>query len=60
MPNGQVKDISCRDMLRALDKSGKIVLPKAVTSPRKPSSFKNYIQLFLHDETPIETNLAML
>lgn len=60
MPNGQVKDISCRDMLRALDKSGKIVLPKAVIRQRKPSSSKSYIQMFLHDETPIETNLATL
>lgn len=60
MPNGQVKDISCRDMLRALDKSGKIVLPEAVKKTRKSSSSKNYIQTFLHDETPIETSLVML
>ena len=33
MPNGQVKDISCRDMLRALDKAGKIQLPTPKQTP---------------------------
>lgn len=60
MPNGQVKDISCRDMLRSLDKSGKIKLPKAIKVPKNSSSKNKYIQTFLHDETPVETKLSAL
>jgi len=28
-PNGELKDISCRDMLRELDQAGRIKLPAA-------------------------------
>jgi hypothetical protein len=35
-PNGQWKDISARDMLRALDKAGKISLPPAKGASRRP------------------------
>lgn len=60
MPNGQVKDISCRDMLRALDKAGKITLPKALSKSGYGPKKNKYMQGFLHDETPIETKLSTL
>jgi hypothetical protein len=60
MPNGQTKDISCRDLLRALDKAGKIILPKAIKGLGHSSSKNIYVQTFLHDETPVETKLAAL
>lgn len=62
MPNGQVKDISCRDMLRSLDKAGKIKLPKPVklsnSISAKNKSKNKFLQTFIHDETPIETKLS--
>lgn len=59
MPNGQVKSISCRDMLRALDKAGKIRLPaQRKASGGKPK--RKYNQSFPHDETPIEGELSAL
>ena len=60
MPNGQLKDISCRDMLRALDKAGKITLPKAIRNSGHAFSKHKYSQTFLHDKTPIETKLSAL
>jgi hypothetical protein len=60
MPNGQTKDISCRDMLRALDKAGKITLPKAIRASGYASSKNKYMQTFIHDETPIEKELSSL
>lgn len=60
MPNGVVKDISCRDMLRALDKAGRIILPKAIKEGCHPSKKNKYMQTFLHDETLIETKLETL
>ncbi len=30
-PNGHLKDVSCRDMLRELDKTGRISLPVALS-----------------------------
>ncbi|MDD4297634.1 MAG: DUF4338 domain-containing protein [Ruminiclostridium sp.] len=60
MPNGQLKDISCRDMLRALNKAGKIVLPKAIRSSGNAPSKHKYSQTFLHDKTPIEAKLSAL
>jgi len=60
MPNGQVKDISCRDMLRTLDKAGKITLPKAIKGLGHASKENKYMQTFLHDETPVETKLSAL
>lgn len=55
-PNGQVKDMSCRDMLRALDKAGKITLPESNRKPTGPSVVKH----MPHDETPIAGNLKDL
>ena len=60
MPNGLAKDMSCRDMLRALDKAGKIILPKAVKGGGYASKKIKYMQAFIHDETPVETGLATL
>lgn len=53
---GQLKDISCRDMLRSLESSGKIKLPPGQRTGRKAGQTTN-IQLRLHDTTPIETHL---
>jgi hypothetical protein len=58
-PNQQLKDISCRDMLRDLDKKGKIVLPtpkivSRVCGKRKP------IEHLSHDMTPVTGDLRGL
>lgn len=49
--NGQVKDMSCRDMLLALDKAGKIILPEPQSKNKAagPSTVKHEV----HDETPV-------
>lgn len=60
MPNEQVKDISCRDMLRSLDKAGKIKLPKPFKMSNQTTNKNKYIQTFIHDETPIVTKLSAL
>lgn len=52
-PNGQLKDISCRDMLRDLDAKGKIKLPKAL---RKGGS-GNRIAHMCHDTNLIDCSL---
>jgi len=57
--NGRTKDMSCRDLLRALDKAGKIVLPKLKTTPRRAGDRKG-IKHLAHDETPIVGNLKDL
>jgi len=56
VPGGQVKDISCRDMLRLLDKAGKIKLPEPQNTlgnhpRRKPGHL-------LHKEKPIACGLG--
>lgn len=58
-PNGTLKDISCRDMLRDLDKAGKIKLPAPLKSSRKPGS-ADRIKHIQHDTTPIITSLSEL
>ena len=55
--NGQIKDVSCRDVLRALDTAGKIELPKRVTNGRLKGG-ADVVALMLHDMTPIEGHLA--
>jgi hypothetical protein len=50
-PNGQLKDISCRDMLRVLDKKGRIKLPPKMTHSRKAGAKLNVPHLE-HDTTP--------
>ena len=60
MPDGQLKDISCRDLLRLLDKKGMITLPMAQKAGNNRTSKSKYNQMFIHDETPIETSLSLL
>jgi hypothetical protein len=57
--NGQIKDISCRDVLRGLDATGKIVLPKRRSGGRSKSG-ADIVHLMLHDTTPIEGHLSEL
>ena len=59
MPDGRLKDISCRDMLRALDGADKISLPAKQRSGRLPGT-ASCIQLRTHDTTPVETSLKAL
>jgi hypothetical protein len=58
-PTGQIKDISARDMLRALDKAGRITLPppRAVThiAGNRPK-----IKRLEHNTEPVECPLAEL
>lgn len=58
-PNGRLKDISCRDMLRKLDKAGKINLP-AAQKPSRSRGSADVIRHFEHDTTPIHTKLPEL
>lgn len=57
--NNSLKDMSCRDMLRALDKAGKITLPEPqATGYRVGTTMK--IKHLAHDETPIAGSLKDL
>ena len=56
-PIGQIKDISCRDMLRTLDMKGLINLPNARWTPRAPGLGADKITLLEHAAFPIETEL---
>lgn len=58
-PNGQLKDISCRDMLRALDKAGHIQLPQKTKPSRKPDG-RMHIKHLCHDTTRVMCNLKDL
>jgi hypothetical protein len=56
---GQIKDLSCRDLLRALEQKGEIVLPPKNNRGRKRGTgIARVKQLSLHDTTPVEKNLA--
>ena len=57
--SGQLKDISCRDLLRSLDAAGHIKLPPARNSAHKKGRHKG-IQLTFHDTTPMETRLRVV
>ena len=57
--NGQHKDISCRDVLRALDAAGKIALPKPLNNGRANNGADRVV-LMTHDMTPIEGSLCDL
>jgi len=57
--NGQIKDVSCRDVLRALDAAGKIKLPKKLKHGRSKGGADQVI-LMLHDMTPVEGTLTEL
>jgi len=58
-PNGQLKDISCRDMLRALDKAGRIRLPAGQTLSRSKGGGDKVLHLE-HDTTLVNESLAQL
>ena len=57
--NGQLKDVSCRDVLRALDTAGKITLPKRVKNGRLKGG-ADIVALMLHDMSPIVCGLTEL
>ena len=57
--NGQIKDVSCRDVLRALDAAGKIALPERVRNGRLKGG-ADKVALMLHDMSPIESPLQGL
>jgi hypothetical protein len=50
--NGQIKDVSCRDVLRALDGAGKIKLPKKLRNGHSKGG-ADRVALMLHDMAPI-------
>ena len=58
-PNGQLKDISCRDMLRELDKAGKIKLPVRLTFSRTKGG-ADKVKHLEHNVVPIDTKLSEL
>lgn len=58
-PTGTLKDIACRDMLRTLDKAGKITLPPPKVPSRKAGS-KPKIKHLEHNMNPVELPLASL
>ena len=57
--NGQVKDISCRDVLRTLDAAGKIKLPKRLRHGRSKGG-ADKVALMPHDTSPVERPLSEL
>lgn len=56
---GRVKDMSCRDLLSSLEKTGRIDLPPRIRLARKRGDAKG-IKHLLHDETPIVRKLGDL
>jgi len=58
-PNGKLKDISCRDMLRELDRAGRIKLP-APLKPSRSGGRADVIKHIEHDTTPIIAALPEL
>lgn len=57
-PIGQIKDISCRDLLRSLDKKGLIYLPAAQRRPRAPGVGADKIAMVEHIIKPISGRLG--
>ncbi len=59
-PNGQLRDITCREVLRKLDNRGLIELPPMLRAARKPG-YKNKTKLSTHINTsPISYSLSDL
>ena len=54
--NGQIKDVSCRDVLRALDATGIIKLPKRLTHGHTKGGADNVV-FMLHDTFPVDVTL---
>ncbi len=60
LPNGQLKDIACRDLLRRLEKRGLIQLPPPLRASRRPG-YKNKTSLPKYfRETPLSVPLKSL
>jgi hypothetical protein len=57
--NGKLKDISCRDLLRDLDRAGRIRLP-APLKPSRSGGGSDVIKHIEHDTTPIIETLPEL
>jgi hypothetical protein len=57
---GQLKDISCRDLLRDLDKAGTICLPPALKTTRVAGIGADKVKHLFHDTQAIEANLCGL
>jgi len=57
-PNGQLKDMSCRNLLLKLEKRGLINLPPRLANTGSHNKTKN--QLVLHDKSPIQDKLKEL
>lgn len=58
-PSGHLKDISCRDLLRELDKAGKITLPKSL-APSRASGSPDIVKQIDYDMTPVCEKLSDL
>ena len=58
-PTGQLKDISCRDILRELDRKGLITLPAPLTVSRASGS-SDKVKHLEHDMTPVHLKLSLL
>ena len=56
---GRTKDMSCRDMLTALDKAGKITLPPPKNVSRRPGDSKG-VKHLIHDESTVTVKLREL
>jgi hypothetical protein len=59
-PAGVWKDVSCRDLLRDLDKTGLIALPPARHVTRIAGSGPERIERIAHCTNPVETDLRSL
>lgn len=57
--NGQIKDVSCRDVLRALDAAGRIRLPGQLKNAHAKGG-ADRVALMIHDTTPVEEPLREL
>ena len=57
--NGQIKDISCRDVLRELEAKGEIILPKRRTHGHTKGGADEVV-LMLHDIRAIEGSLSTI
>jgi len=56
-PSGDLKDMSCRNLLRKLDNQGKIVLPESHRGARAHGNRPRTIPRLEHDTTPIAGHL---
>jgi hypothetical protein len=57
--NGQIKEVSCRDVLRGLDSAGKIKLPEKL-APGRLKGCDGKVTLMVHDMSPVECLLSEL